>query len=229
MNSSNKTKISQYENFIRDIANDVVAKINLEKLDKKGQSFLSKTQERFCFDNENGWKFFTSALDTIGDSDYAITTYLDSNSHGSNFGVQYLNIYGVLSAIYIQQQSIIKLLELFKVNNLNLKIKEFTDLEITNLRHCISAHPINYSIENKKTSFKIVRSSFIQRGKIEICDQANNFTTYDVHNLINEYKEVAEKLIFVVAEKMINNTYKSSKDKVRELKTTLCSIQTVDN
>lgn len=225
MISYEETKIRQYENFIRDILNSVVQKIDLEKLTLNNQTFLSKTKERFRFDNDNGWKFMTSSLDTIGDSNYAIIVYLNSNS--ANSGIEYLKLYGVLSAVYIQQQSILKLLELFKVNNLNVMKKEFEVLEITFLRHCISAHPINYDLNGEKVSFKIVRSSLIQNGKVEVCDQSNSFKTYNVFEALNKYQTVAEKLMEVVSNKLIENTYKSANSKMKELKKELNLIKNI--
>lgn len=227
MISYEDTKIRKYENFIRDILNSVVQKIDFEKLEENKQTFLSKTKERFRFDNENGWKFLTSSLDTIGDSNYAIIVYLNSKSEHktSNSGIEYLKLYGVLSAVYIQQQSILKLLELFKVNELNAKKKEFEVLEITFLRHCISAHPINYDLSGEKVSFKIVRSSLYQNGKVEVCDQSNSFKTHDIFQALETYKIVAENMMKTISEKLIENTYKSANNKIEELKSKLSLIE----
>ena len=222
-----ETKIRHYENFIRDIVNSVVLNIDFEKLENKKQTFLSKTKERFLFDNENGWKFLTSALDTIGDSNFAIIVYLNSKNEdkSTNSGIEYLKLYGVLSAIYIQQQSILKLLELFKINNLNAKKKEFEVLEITFLRHCISAHPINYNLSGEKVSFKIVRTSLYQVGKVEVCDQTNSFKTYDIFKAIETYKSIAENMMKIISEKLIENIYKSAENKMEELKNKLSLIK----
>lgn len=227
MISYEETKIRKYENFIRDILNSVVQKIDFNKLEEKQQTFLSKTKERFRFDNDNGWKFLTSSLNTIGDSDFAIIVYSNFKDENktSNLGLEYLKLYGVLSAVYIQQQSILKLLELFKVNNLNAQKKEFETLEITFLRHCISAHPINYDLSGEKVSFKIVRDSLYRNGKIEVSNQFNSFETYDIFQALETYKTVAEKMMKTISEKLIENTYKSADDKMEELKSKLNLIE----
>ena len=227
MISYEETKIRKYENFIREILDSVVIKIDYEKLEEKRQTFLTKTKERFRFDNDNGWKFLVSSLDTIGDSNYAIIVYLNSKSEDktTNSGIEYLKLYGVLSAVYIQQQSILKLLELFKVNNLNIKKNEFAVLEITFLRHCISAHPINYDLNGEKVSFRIVRSSLYHNGKIEVCDQSNTFKTYDIFQALDIYTNVAENMMKIISEKLIENTYMCSVNKVVELKAKLNSLK----
>ena len=71
------TKTRLYENFIRDIANSIVQRIDFEKLDKEGKSFLTKTKERLRFDSDKAWRFLTSSLDTIGDSQFAIVTFIN--------------------------------------------------------------------------------------------------------------------------------------------------------
>lgn len=97
-----RTKIRQYENFIRCIINSIVRRIDFEKLSDENKSFRTKIKERLCFDNDNGWRFLMSALDTIGDSQFAITTFQNhkiENEQKFNTGENYLRLYGVLSAV----------------------------------------------------------------------------------------------------------------------------------
>jgi hypothetical protein len=117
------TKIRYYENFIRDIVNSIVNRIDFEKLNNENKLFLTKIKERLCFDNDNGWKFLVSSLDTIGDSQFAITTFQNhkiENGQKFNTGENYLRLYGILSAVYIQQQALLKLSDLFKTGGTRL-------------------------------------------------------------------------------------------------------------
>src|SRR5699024_9625263 len=116
-----ESKIRNYETFIRDIVNTIVRRIDFNKLDSENKSFLTKIKERLCFDNDNGWIFLISSLDSIGDSQFAITTFQNykiENGKKFNTGENYLRLYGILSAVYIQQQALLKLSDLFKVGNL---------------------------------------------------------------------------------------------------------------
>lgn len=119
----NLNRIRNYEVFIRDTVNEIVDNINYEKLEKENKTFLTKIKERLCFDNDKGWKFLTSSLDTIGDSHFAISTFIEKNRNNDT-GENYLRIYGVLSAVYIQQQALIKLSDLIKLDKLNSIKKE---------------------------------------------------------------------------------------------------------
>ncbi len=222
------TKIRLYESFIRDSVNSIVQRIDFEKLDKEDKLFLTKIKERLCFDRDNGWRFLTSSLDTIGDSQFAITTFLNhkiENGNKFNTGENYLRLYGVLSAVYIQQQAILKLSDLFKTGHQEKLKKDFEDLEITFLRHCISAHPINYSNNISKVSFKIDRSSLNDNGLLNIIDESNNFKTYNIFQLLKEYISQAEKCLEVISQKLISNCYKTAKKKFEELNIELEKIK----
>jgi len=215
-----ETKIRLLESFIRNIINTVVQKIDSEKLENTGQSFLAKTKDRFRFDDNRGLKFLNSSLDVIGDAQFAIVSFEDSkikNGKEFNTGEQYLRIYGVLSAVYIQQQAIIKLSDLVKINELSESKKEFDKLDITFLRHCISAHPINFEISKKKYSYKIDRDSINDNGNLSIRDEENNAKIYNIFSALEEYKKIGELYLNNIATKLIKNTYKSSEVKKKEL------------
>ena len=200
-----KTKIRLYEVFIRDLINSVVNKIKLEEL-KEEQTFLSEIKRKLHFDNINGWKFLTSALDTIGDAQFAIIEFCNDKK------INYLQLYGVLSAIYIQQRSIIKMCDLVKINEKNIKAK-FDNLDITFLRHCISAHPINYSNNGKITSFKIDRNSITNKGLLNVRAVNNEAVEYNIFNLITSYNLLAEQYLHKISNKIIDNIYKTAKEK----------------
>lgn len=215
-----QTKIRQYENFIRDIVNTIVNRVDFDKLNIEGKSFLTKIKERLCFDNDNGWKFLVSSLDTIGDSQFAITTFLNhkiENGQKFNTGENYLRLYGILSAVYIQQQAILKLSDLFKTGHLEKTKTDFDNLEITFLRHCISAHPINYNQNGSKVSFRIDRNSLNDNGLLSIRDEFNETLTYNIFNSLNEYISNAETCLKIISIKIISNCYQTAKEKYDEL------------
>ena len=222
------TKTRLYENFIRDVANTIVQRIDFEKLDKEGKSFLTKAKERLCFDSDKGWKFLTSSLDTIGDSQFAIVTFINhkiENGKKFNTGENYLRLYGVFSAVYIQQQALLKLSDLFETGQVDNLKSDFDNLEITFLRHCISAHPINYNNNGTKVSFKIDRNSLNDDGLLSIRDESNNMKIYNVFDSLNEYISESEKCLESICQKQISNCYRTAKDKYEELNTKLEKIK----
>jgi hypothetical protein len=214
------TKTRLYESFIRDVVNSIVQKIDFEKLNAEGKLFLTKVKERFCFDNDNSWKFLISSLDAIGDSQFAITTFLNhkiENGNKFNTGENYLRLYGVLSAVYIQQQAILKLFDLFKAGEVEKLKDDFGGLEITFLRHCISAHPINFNKNGSKVSFKIDRNSLNDDGLLSIRDESNNSKTHNIYSSLNDYIFQAENYLEIICRELISNCYKTAKEKHNEL------------
>jgi len=213
--------IRKYEVFIRDIINSSKRKIDFNKLELK---------EKFKFDKAESWKFLTSCLDTVGDSQFAIINFQNNkieNGKEFNTGERYLRLYGLLSAVYIQQQSILKLADLFKLTDFNTIKDEFKSLEITDLRHYISAHPINFFGPDKIESFKIDRFSLTNEKCVTVIDENNNFIHFDLFNLISRYNTKAEKYLEKVGKKLIENLYKkSSNEKMKEL---LKEMQNIKN
>lgn len=223
-----KTKIRQYEIFIRDIVSSVINKIDYDKLHSENKSFLNKTKERFCFDNNRGWKFLCACLDTIGDSNFALVefqNYRIENKRKINTGENYLRIYGVLNAVQIQQHSILKLSDLVKLDSLGNLTSSFKELDITFLRHSISAHPVNYDDRGKKVSFKIDRTSINDFGNLSLRNEHNSVKIYNIFDSLNEYVLKAENTLENITEKLIENLYKTAKSKKMELVGKLSEIK----
>jgi len=118
------TLIRKYENFIREIINSSVRRIDWEKLESQQKMFVDKMKELFKLQNCHSWSFLTSSLDTLGDSHFAIVSFLNNNiSNGKSFntGEHYLRLYGVLSSVYIHFRAISVLADLTKVKTVNLE------------------------------------------------------------------------------------------------------------
>lgn len=214
------TKIRQYENFIRNILNSIVNRIDLEQLDKENKLFLTKIKERLCIDNDNGWKFLVSSLDIINDSQFAIMTFQNhkiENDQKFNTGENYLRLYGVLSAVYIQQQALLKLSDLFKTGKIKELKSKFDKLDISFLRHCISAHSINFNLNGTTVSFRIDRNSLNHSGLLSIRDEFNEIKTFNIYDCLSDYVSQAEDCLKIISKKVISNCYHTAKDKLNDL------------
>lgn len=214
------TKIRHYENFIRNIINSIVNRIDFEKLNDENKLFLTKIKERLYFDNDNGWNFLVSSLDTIDDSQFAITTFQNhkiENGQKFNIGENYLRLYGILSAVYIQQQALLKLSDLFKTGQIDELKSNFDKLDITFLRHCISAHPINFNQNGTKVSFRIDRNTLNDNGPLSIRDEFNKTQTFNIYDCLNDYISQAEDCLKAISKKVISNCYHTEKEKFTDL------------
>lgn len=222
-----QTKIRLYEILIRDIINSIVQKIDFEKLDQEGKSFKDRIMERFRFDSNKGWQFLIACLDTLGDSNFAIVTFLNKGiENGEEFNTEekYLRLYGVLSAVQIQQHSILKLADLVKLNGIVQLMESFKGLDISFLRHSISAHPVNFNDNGKKVSFRIDRFSLNDSGNLNLRNEDNSFKEYNIFNALKIHIYKVETTLESIIEKMIDNLYSTSEMKKSELRKELSRI-----
>jgi hypothetical protein len=213
--------VRKLEVFIRDIINEGKNCINWDKLEIEKKTFLLKTKELFKFEQEDGWKFLLSCLDTVGDSQMAINYFLKSQENNEiENGLSYLKIYGVLNAIYIQQLSIIKLGDLVKQNQINIK-SEFDSLKITFLRNAIASHPVNYlnikGTEKEIKTYRVVRGSLNNLSSLQVQTHESDFLNINVYKCIDDYQAQSVKILKIIAKKLITNRYQKESSKSNQL------------
>ncbi|WP_029035848.1 hypothetical protein [Salinimicrobium xinjiangense] len=206
-----ETLVRQYETFIRDVINDAK---NTESFKKGAKlSFRDKAKKRFKFSEEKNWEFLTTSLDTIGDSQFAIVDFLNFglvNGKSFNTGERYLRLYGVLSANYIQQQSIKELANIFKIDKYQEMDIYFRNSRATRLRHYLSAHPVNYSDNKTKYSFKVDRGSLEEQGLIVIRNTELGTEEFNLFEIIRAEQLIAENYIKLIGMKIVKTLFKTS-------------------
>lgn len=221
------TLIRKYENFIRNIVNSSVLGIDFDKLDENNKMFVDKTKELLKFENNKSWSFLVSSLDTLGDSQFAIISFLNhkiDNHKIFNTGEKYLRLYGILSAIYIHYRAIATLADLVKIKTNELE-NDFKKSKISFLRNAISSHPVNFNNNGTKTNYKIARHSVNDRGQLVLVSMENKFETYDLYKSINDYLLNSELTLEKISKKLIHNRYKNSIDKIDYLEEELKKIK----
>jgi len=209
--------VRKCETTIRDLINHTVSNIDKDKLHKENRTFLSKITERLHFEKQTDWSVLTSCLDVIGDSELAIFEYhnlfeLDRTTNRIN--ANYLSLYGVLSAVYIQYTSILKLIDLFKIKNLKEIKKNIDKLDIIKLRHKVAAHPFDTSENGNKESYKIDRNSFQANGNFRLLNSNNDFFTFNVLNSYIFYKKEIIKILYDIIDKLMFYVFGNNKSEI---------------
>ena len=165
------------------------------------RDFINKPIKQFnLLKNHKFWNQLCSSLDVIGDSDLAIAAYTNSE-FGTDDGEKYLGLYGVLQALFLQQDAVTNLCESLGLpNNLTShpKLKEIRDI-----RNDSIGHPTKRG--NYKSYHFISRATITKSGFPLISDYGNNKTTFrdiSVIDLINEQRkylsEILKKVINVL-------------------------------
>jgi tetratricopeptide (TPR) repeat protein len=150
--------------------------------------------------DSSNWNQICSSLDVIGDTIYAISSYEAADFPKDN-GLQYVYTYGLLQALFLQQDAIRHLSEAFDIK-LNLSDKL---LDIRGIRNASIGHPTKQNqngtrfynhisrISMSKAGFDLMRYSEPRKH-----DMVNVNISSMVQDQLTEvaigYKEIASKL-----------------------------------
>jgi hypothetical protein len=158
-----------------------------EELIKKIRSYINRIEnQNLLMQNINVWHQLCVSLDTIEDSMWAIQYYIDSE-YPQNFKGKYLYTYGLLQAIFMQQDALSHInLSLFD-KTINYK-NEFPELfKIREIRNDVVGHPTQRNRENKKIFINISQISMTKHSFEYMVSHEgkNEFKSVDVVELIN--------------------------------------------
>lgn len=170
------------------------------KYTREIRDFINEPRKQFNLLNDlKFWHQLCSSLDVIGDSDLAIDAYINSD-FGEDDGEKYLRLYGVLQALFLQQDAVTNLCESLGLqNNLiaNPKLKDIRDI-----RNDSIGHPTKRG--NYKSYHFISRVTIKKSGFQLISNYENSKTTVRDISVIDLIKEQREYLSEIF-KKIIND------------------------
>ncbi len=194
---------------------DKITKIirRISKIENSVRKYINTTRyQNNLLSNSDNWNQICSSLDTIGDTLYSQQDYLSSDFPSSD-GLKYIFIYGLLQALFIQQDAIHHLLEAFGIKF------ELTDRlkEICTLRNASIGHPTKNKIKGSTYYNYISRMSLSKTGFTlmrSFGQEEHEFIDIDIYKIIHDqvndietsYKLLDEKL--KEADKMHREKYK---------------------
>lgn len=164
--------------------------------------------------NSDNWNQICSSLDTIGDTLYSQQDYLNAD-YPSSSGLKYIFTYGLLQALFIQQDAMRHLSEAFGIQfQLTDRLKE-----IRSLRNASIGHPTKNKTKASTYYNYISRMSLVKSGftLMRSFDQGSNeFIDIEMYPIISDqlkdiessYKLLSEKL--AEADKMHRDKYKDN-------------------
>jgi len=149
------------------------------------------------------WLQLCTSMDVIGDTELAIDAYR-VNDYKDN-GMLYLAIYGLLQALFLQQDAAVNLCE---VLNVKVNIWEYEKLkEIRTIRNNSVGHPtkINATKAKPATYAFISRITMTKEGFQLITENANQkavFTNVNIPQLIEEQNVYIKEIIRIATNKL---------------------------
>lgn len=181
---------------------------------------------------ESDWEFLTTAMDIIDDASAAIDHVqrfgLGGPTKFGDLGEKYLRLYGLLSATYIQQQS---MGTIFRIMNLPdpraLKVK-FEALEIRDLRHKLSSHGTDFrdNTTGSKQAFVPLRFDL---GDFTI--SYVNYTSSTIHHTVDisaaieAHVRLMIDVMDAIIEKSLTTIFETSSKQKGELEAELADLR----
>jgi len=178
------------------------------------RGFVNKPRKQFnLLKNRKFWNQLCSSLDVIEDSDLAIDAYLN-REFSKDDGEKYLRLYGVLQALFLQQDAVTNLCE-----SLGLPNELITDpklKEIRAIRNDSIGHPTKRGWNDK--SYHYMSRISITKSKFQLISYYGNsktiFRDILVIDLIKEQRRYLSK-IFKEVIKVLKAEEKEHKEKFK--------------
>jgi hypothetical protein len=206
--------ISKVESILREIVNDIADKIS-------DKPFITEVQKKLKFQNESDWSILCSLMDVISDTELAKENFFKYNLSGptkfKDFGEQYLRLYGITNAMYLQKSAIEALVELVKLPNKKKELDILNNSEIVKFRNIVGAHTVNFRDKNNEVNPYQFQRHLSNDGNIKTLDSKNQIKDYNLKQLILDYNDIAEDLLIRCLEKLINSIYKNQTTPKKEI------------
>jgi hypothetical protein len=181
------------------------------------REFVNETRrQHVLLKNRDLWSQLCSCLDVLGDSQLAIDAY-STVEFGKSDGANYLALYGLLQALFLQQDAVINLCE-------SLKIPETIDnyprlKEIREIRNDSIGHPTKRNRrKDKSTSYHFILQPSLCSNSFKLLscysDGKNEFKDITISNFIADQKEYISKILESIITKLEYDE-KAHKEKFR--------------
>ena len=146
-------------------------------------------------------------------------------------GEKYLRLYGVLNAVYQQQQAILHIFKLFKCPDPKPIKQEFNNLSITQARHKLGAHSINYTVQGDSETemFVPVRLQFNDFELTYFNPKNDESNSIDLKLTLEEHSKLICKTYLLIVNKVIKTVYKGNTMKQEEVLTSFNELEMVMN
>jgi len=202
---------------------------------KETNDFLGFAQQKFKLNAKNDWNEIIASEDILEDSNEALKSFLKFGLSGptkyNDLGEKYLRLYGVLNAVYQQQQAMLHIFKLFNCPNPKSIKQEFNNLSITQARHKLGAHSINYTVQGDSETemFVPVRVQFNDYELTYFNHKNNESSKIDLKLTLEEHSRLICTTYLLIANKVIKTVYKGNTVKQEQVLTSFNELEMIMN
>ena len=157
-------------------------------------------KQNVLLNDKADWSKLCSSLDVIGDTEQAFDSYLTLHEPNS-FGENYLILYGVLQALFIQQDAVTHLSEALGLTYTPDPIL----IQIREVRNNSSGHPTKRGA-GKGNKFNHISQITMRRSSFQLmtayADGSHHFIDVDVPTLIESQRNILQSALLEICEKL---------------------------
>jgi len=178
---------------------------------------IQRAQNNLIQDKKN-WNQICSSMDVLEDTTYAISSYINDDSFPNNDGLKYIYIYGVLQALFLQQDSLRHLTcALLSINEKDYKVNDELE-KIRNIRNESIGHPTN---KGSGKSFHYISRITIDKNGFDLLssfsDKDDIYKEVKIIDIINTQLKIIIEDLKLLLEKLEEKEMEH-KNKFKEVK-----------
>lgn len=168
------------------------------------RDLINNTRKKYALlENRKFWNQMCSSLDVIEDTDLAIDSYLN-NDFPKGEGSKYLQVYGVLQALFIQQDAVMHLCESL---SMSFKIENHHDLlDIRKIRNESIGHPTKKGREKGLKTFHFISRPTISKAGFQLmtcCEEGKiEFKNILINEIIKKQRKILSDTLQSLIEKL---------------------------
>ncbi len=189
----------------------------IQELENSIRKCINNPRKQYILlQNHATWNQLCSSLDIIGDTDYALSSYI-KDSGPSDIGMNYIYIYGFLQALILQQDAIRYCANaLGIVDELGRKYKGNPTLEmVRQIRNRSSGHPMNCDRDAEGGSYNFISQISMSKWGFTLHssrpEKRTTVEEIDLQRLLKEQTEITTEALIIILDKLTEEDMKHKK------------------
>jgi hypothetical protein len=182
---------------------------------------------------DGDWEFICVAMDVVGDACLALGNFLEFSLDGptkyESAGERYLRLYGVLNAVYLQQESVAKLYALMNCPSPRTVDDELSKLAVRTLRHQVGSHSVDYRdpVTSKITAHVPVRIGLSGFSCMVTEGRGNSTMTVRLDEAIHEHCKALVSILDRIYAKSIHTLFHNNAKRIQEFQAKLQDLRDI--
>lgn len=196
-----------------------VFRLTKTKSKEDSKDFPEEIRKKLKFENIGDDIKLRACIDLLEDTQYSIDEFVKNGLYtidsSNTLGEKYLRLYGLLNAVYLQKQTVIELIEIFKIPFKSKRTVKFKELKILELRNKIGSHTVNYKEYDKIRSYRLVQFNIDKFAtNLMVIGDTKESESFNLFSDLEVYTELLDSNLSDICDKAIKLFPKNSKTRI---------------